>query len=111
VPSALTAGQQQKLLALRAYVLVANQVHVLIGLLSSITQITQQINGARAREANLILGCIGSRFWQCESFDHWIRDAGEWQRVRSYIERNPIAAGLVGKPEDWPWSSASRAGE
>jgi putative transposase len=28
-------------------------------------------------------------------------------RVMSYIERNPVRGGLVDRPEDWPWSSAS----
>jgi REP element-mobilizing transposase RayT len=95
--------------ALRAYVLMANHVHVLLAPLSPIAQITQQIKGATAREANLILGRTGSRFWQDESFDHWIRNPEEWQRVKAYIERNPVAAGLVSKPEDWPWSSASHS--
>jgi hypothetical protein len=57
-------------------------------------------------EANLILGRTGMTFWQNESFDHWIRNPEEWRRVRSYIEQNPVAARLVCKPEDWPWSSA-----
>ncbi len=105
---ALNGAQQQKMFALRAYVLMANHVHVLLAPQSPIAQITRQIKGATAREANLILGRTGSRFWQNESFDRWIRDAGEWQRIRTYIEQNPVAAGLVNKPEDWPWSSASR---
>jgi REP-associated tyrosine transposase len=108
VLSALDAARQRKMFALRAYVLMANHVHVLLAPQSPIAQITQQIKGATAREANLILGHTGSRFWQNESFDHWIRNPEEWQRVRAYIERNPVAAGLVCKPEDWPWSSASR---
>lgn len=28
-------------------------------------------------------------------------------RVMSYVERNPVRGGLVDRPEDWPWSSAS----
>jgi len=55
----------------------------------------------------LHLGFSGSHFWQDESFDHWIRNPGEWHKIRKYIEQNPVAAGLVDKPEDWPWSSAS----
>ena len=34
---------------------------------------------------------------------------GELQKIRAYIERNPVVAGLVARPEDWPWSSASRS--
>jgi putative transposase len=105
--SALNAAQDRKMFALRAYVLMANHVHVLLAPQLPIAQITRQIKGATAREANLILGRTGSRFWQDESFDHWIRNPEEWLRVRTYIERNPVAAGLVSKPEDWPWSSAS----
>jgi putative transposase len=97
---AINAAQQRKMFALRAYVIMANHVHVLLAPQSPIAQIMQQIKGATAREANLILGRTGIRFWQDESFDHWIRDSGEWQRVRTYIERNPVAAGLVKKPED-----------
>jgi len=104
---ALNAAEHQKMFVLHAYVLMANHVHVLLAPQAPIAQITRQIKGATAREANLILGRTGLRFWQAESFDHWIRDSGEWQRVRTYIERNPVAAGLVHKPEEWPWSSAS----
>ena len=105
---ALGAGQHRKMFALRSYVLMANHVHVLLAPQSPIADITRHIKGSTAREANLILSRTGSRFWQGESFDHWVRDSGEWQRIRNYIERNPVAAGLVNKPEDWPWSSASR---
>ena len=109
VHSALVACQQRKMFKVRAYVLMANHVHVLLEPHSPLAQITQQMKGASAREANLILGRTGSRFWQDESFDHWIRNPEEWKRIRSYIERNPVVAGLVDKPEEWPWSSASHS--
>jgi hypothetical protein len=53
------------------------------------------------------LNRTGAPFWQDESFDHWIRDPAEAVRIRSYIERNPVVAGLAKRAEDWPWSSAS----
>jgi hypothetical protein len=28
-------------------------------------------------------------------------------RIVRYIENNPVKAGLVSRPEDYPWSSAS----
>ena len=108
VLSAINAAEQRKMLTLRSYVIMANHVHVLLAPQSPLAQIMRQIKGASAREANLILGRTGMRFWQDESFDHWIRNPEEWQRVRAYIERNPVVAGLVKTPEDWPWSSASR---
>jgi putative transposase len=48
------------------------------------------------------------QFWQAESFDHWVRNEGQFVRVKKYIEHNPVKAGLVSKIEDWPWSSASK---
>jgi len=107
VISRLFQLNQRQLYSLRAYVLMANHVHILIEPHSPLAQITQLIKGATAREANLMIGRTGAPFWQNESFDHWVRDPGEWQKIRNYIERNPVAAGLVQNPEDWPWSSAS----
>jgi len=31
----------------------------------------------------------------------------EFRRIRLYIENNPVAAGLVRQPSDFPWSSAT----
>jgi putative transposase len=108
VLTALRMAQKQGMFTLRAYVLMGNHVHVLIEPNSPLRQITQQIKGVTACQANLILGRARAPFWQHESFDHWIRNPAEWQKIRTYIERNPVAAGLVKHPEDWPWSSASR---
>ena len=68
----------------------------------------KSLKGFTARKANVILGRTGQPFWQDESFDHWVRDEVEFARVVSYIERNPVTAGLVKDPGDWRWSSARR---
>jgi REP element-mobilizing transposase RayT len=74
-------------------------------------KITKSIKGFTAREANRILRRTGERFWQDESYDHWIRNENEWNRIVRYTELNPVAAGLVETPEQWPWSSASVSGD
>jgi REP-associated tyrosine transposase len=66
----------------------------------------RSLKGATAREANLVLHRTGSTFWQKESYDHWVRDAAEFDRIRRYIENNPVKAGIVKMPEEFPWSSA-----
>ncbi len=98
----------KKLFRLRAYVLMANHVHILIEPHAPLSTITQRIKGATAYRANLALRRTYQRFWQDESFDHWVRNPAEGEKIRKYIENNPVAAGLVARPEDWPWSSASR---
>ena len=107
VISALKEARRRKILQLEAYALMANHVHVLFTPNVPVEQITRQIKGVTARGANLILARTGTRFWQDESFDHWIRNPAESQKIHAYIERNPVSAGLVSRPQDWPWSSAS----
>ena len=46
-------------------------------------------------------------FWQTESYDHSVRDLLEGQRIRAYIENNPVEAGLAAHAEEYPWSSAN----
>ena len=107
VISQLSELHRQNMFCLRAYVLMANHVHILIEPQAPLAQITQRIKGATSREANLILDRSGQPFWQSESFDHWVRNPAQLRKIHTYIERNPVAAGLVQNPEDWPWSSAS----
>jgi putative transposase len=95
---------------LHAFVVMANHVHLLVTPKVSVARITKGIKGAAGRKANAILGRAGMRFWQDESFDHWVRSAPEFERIKNYIEMNPVKAGLVKKPEDWEWSSAKGTG-
>jgi len=53
-----------------------------------------------------MLGLTGQPFWQDESYDHLVRSDAELERIREYIESNPVKAGLVAAPESWQWSSA-----
>jgi putative transposase len=88
------------------YVVMANHVHVLLLPLVPPSQLLKSLKGSTAREANRLLGRTGEPFWQRESYDHWVRGEEEWNRIAAYIENNPVKAGLVAHPEDFPWSSA-----
>jgi len=85
---------------------MANHVHALLTPKIEVRRLMNGLKGATARAANAILNRTGKRFWQDESFDHWVRNEAQFVRMKNYIERNPVAAGLVARPEDWPWSSA-----
>ena len=41
-------------------------------------------------------------------FHDWtVRDGADYQAKREYIRMNPVQAGLVERPQDWPHGSAS----
>ncbi|MBN1268123.1 MAG: transposase [Kiritimatiellae bacterium] len=41
--------------------------------------------------------------WQKEFFDHRLRNDENHVEKAAYIRMNPVRAGLVKRPEDWPW--------
>jgi putative transposase len=48
-----------------------------------------------------------SLVWQEKGFtNHRIRDAEDYQKHREYIHNNPVKAGLVKTPSEYPYSSA-----
>jgi REP element-mobilizing transposase RayT len=93
-----------------AWVVMANHVHVLIHPLMPLRKVLMNIKSASARAANAALRRQGQPFWQEESYDHWVRSGREREQIIRYIDFNPVTAGLVGKPEEWPWSSAGWQG-
>jgi REP element-mobilizing transposase RayT len=92
---------------LHAFAVMPNHVHLLISPKTLVSRIMNGLKGVTARDANSILSRKGKHFWQDESFDHWVRSPWEFDRIRTYIETNPVSAGLVVRPQDWLWSSAS----
>ena len=46
--------------------------------------------------------------WWRELFDRYIRGERHYQKAKEYILMNPVNAGLVQNPEQWPWSSANQ---
>ncbi len=89
---------------LHVFVVMPNHVHLLVTPLVVATEWLGPLKGFTAYQANRVLGTRG-RFWQDESYDHLVRN-GEFERIKRYIELNPVKAGLAATPEEFPWSSA-----
>ena len=66
---------------------------------SPLTSIMHSLKSYTANKANRIIGRRG-RFWQHESYDHWVRDLEELERIINYICRNPVEAGLCRLPHE-----------
>jgi putative transposase len=108
VVSALQAAHEQNLITLHAYVVMPNHVHILLEPNATTAKIAESIQGVTARHANRILGRGSARFWEVKSFDYPVRNSDTERQIHTHIENDPVTAGLVKKPPDWPWSSVSR---
>src|SRR5258706_3286643 len=98
------AGQQA--CAIHAYVLMTNHVHLLL-------------SGDRSDAPSALMKHLGQRYVQTFNRKHG-RTGSLWEgrfrssivdsdgyllRCQRYIEMNPIRAGMVTRPDDYPWSS------
>jgi len=68
----------------------------------SIARTMKGIKGASARNVNLALGRKGT-LWLGESFDHELRRDESIEEKSQYIAMNPVRAGLVNTPDEYPW--------
>jgi putative transposase len=72
---------------------------------SPLSEIMHSLKSYTAHEANKLLHRTGS-FWQHESYDHWVRDDDELERIVAYINANAVKARLTGRPFEFYWCSA-----
>ena len=89
------------------WVVMPNHVHALVWpkpnhTLSDILKTWKQYTSRRIKP---IVAVEENRFWQPESYNHWVRNDDEKARISRYIRHNPVTSRLCAQPEDWPWSS------
>ena len=99
-----------KAIDLLAYTIMPNHIHLVLSLLSTTEQSQAPLESVMAAfkrytatQSNRRLGRTGS-FWQAESYDRAIRSQDELERTIRYVMNNPVKAGLVATPSDWPWT-------
>lgn len=90
---------------LHGYCLMPNHIHLLLRALhGSLSRLMQRQQGWYARRFNAKYGRTGHLFER--RFDaRLISDEAYLMEVIRYIHMNPVKALLVGRPEDYPWSS------
>ncbi len=86
------------------YVVMAEHVHLLLSEpersnLAVALQMLKQIT------AQKIAHPAKTPLWQARYYDFNVWTAKKRIEKLRYIDRNPVKRGLVGKPEDWEWSS------
>jgi putative transposase len=86
------------------YVIMPEHVHLLVtepertGLSTALQMLKQNVTG-QLREIE------GGSFWQARYYDLNVWSQSKHTEKLRYIHRNPVARGLVTRPEDWRWSS------
>lgn len=106
-------GERYRLLT---YCLMPNHVHLLIESLIietaphhgmsrkyPLTETMRLLKGRTARACNLALNRSG-KFWQHESYDHYVRNDEELGRIVAYTLHNPVKAGLAKEWTEWKFT-------
>lgn len=90
-----------------AYCVMSNHVHLLFDTVNyentNISYTMKLIKGGSALSCNQKLKRKG-RFWQKESYDHYVRNYKELENIEHYIVQNPVKAGLIEDWQDWKFT-------
>ena len=97
-------------LSLLGYCLMSNHVH-LIAVPHTATALAQSLKQAHGRYAAYWNGQKSSsgHVWQGRFYSCPLDEKHLWEALR-YVELNPVRAGIIEVPEQWPWSSAAAHG-
>jgi REP element-mobilizing transposase RayT len=98
--------------AVGRYVIMPDHVHVFVGLGSEMT-VGRWVKGLKRclgdalqqaeRKPAVLKTSVLSSYWQPGAFDHLLRTEESYQQKWHYVWQNPVRAGLVSHPEDWPY--------
>ena len=80
-----------------AFVVMPDHLHWLMSL-GSISSLDQVVGGVKSVVAHK----AGRRIWQKGFHDHALRREEDLAKVAEYIILNPVRAGLVDRPENYP---------
>ncbi len=96
-----------------AWVLMPDHVHLLLAPDHSVASSQRILLALKTRTATKALarlrgcGAAPRAFWQAGGgYDRNVWSEHEFSEKLSYIEQNPVRAGLVERPQDYRWSSA-----
>jgi len=105
------AGQRYELIA---WAVMPTHVHVMIRPveMESLPRIVQSWKSYTGRYLKALFpqACVDGKFWAREYWDRYIRDETHFCNAIEYIRMNPVKAGLVTTPADWPYCGDNTSG-
>ena len=99
-------AKRLKYFDLHAFVVMANHVHLLVTPRVPLAVLAASLKDLTAREAAHRLEIHGP-FWQEEGYARVVHDPADFKQVASDIESDPVEAGMVKTPGEFPWTSAA----
>jgi putative transposase len=105
--SFLSKYSEEKEAAVLAYCLMPNHIHLLVrpSEVEALPKMMQGITLCYSKYFNGENGRTG-RLWECRYHSTVVDGDSYLWTVSKYIENNPVRAGIVKRPEDYPYSSA-----
>jgi len=105
--SFLSKYSEEKEVAVLTYCLMPNHIHLLIrpAEVEALPKMMQGITLCYSKYFNGENGRTG-RLWECRYHSTVVDGDSYLWIVSKYIENNPVRAGIVKRPEDYPYSSA-----
>jgi REP element-mobilizing transposase RayT len=93
--------------ALHAWCVMPNPVHVAFAPIDphELSTIIWSWKSFTAKAINRALDREGP-IWAPDYYDRYVRGDAHYAATLSYIENNPVKAGLCSTPSEWPYSSA-----
>ena len=105
--SFLSKYSEEKEASVLAYCLMPNHIHLLVrpSEAEALPKMMQGITLCYSKYFNGENGRTG-RLWECRYHSTVVDGDSYLWTVSKYIENNPVRAGIVKRPEDYPYSSA-----
>lgn len=85
------------------YIIMPEHVHLLISE-PKLQKLEDTFRALKTQTSRKLKGET-KRFWQVRYHDFNVLTHVKFIEKLRYLHRNPVAAGFVERPEDWPWSS------
>lgn len=90
--------------AVGRYVLMPDHVHLFVAFPPTGITLSKWVQSLRTVPGKELLRLgFQKPHWQEGFFDHVLRSAESYSQKWEYVRVNPVRAGLVSDPEDWPY--------
>jgi putative transposase len=97
-------GNQERGVKVGRFVIMPDHVHLFVWIPASGISLGSWVKALKTVLGKVLAGMeIPRPFWQEGFFDHLLRHQESYDEKWDYVRLNPVRAGLVEKPEDWPW--------